>query len=148
MLRASTRWRPDLILIAADDPTRDMVEQICVMSQHRERPIVMLTEADDVAAMKRAVKAGVAAYVVAGFKPQRMAAVMDVAIERFAHEREQYAALQLANKRVNDERLIGQAKAMLRRQGLSESDAYARLRTQAMRDRCTIAEVAERLIGA
>jgi two-component system, response regulator / RNA-binding antiterminator len=141
-------WQPDLILIAADDPTRDMVEQICVVSQHRERPIVMFTEADDAQAMKQAVKAGVSAYVVAGFKAERMPAVMDVAIERFQHERAQYAELVAAHTRANDEKAVLSAKARLRRQGMSEAEAYASLRTQAMRERCSIAQVAHRLIGS
>jgi two-component system, response regulator / RNA-binding antiterminator len=141
------RWQPDLILIATDDPSRDMVEQVCVVSQHRERPIVLFTEADDAVAMKKAVKAGVAAYVVAGFKPERMNTVMDVAIERFTHEREQYAALAAATKREAQERIVTKAKALLRRKGLSESEAYAQLRTRAMRERCTIAEAAEHVLG-
>lgn len=141
-------WLPDLILIAADDPSRDMVEQICVVSQHRERPIVMFTEADDARAMRAAVKAGVAAYVVAGLKPQRMQAVMDVAIERFTHEREQHAALAAAAAREAGERSVAKAKALLRRQGLDEAEAYAQLRARAMRERSSLAEVAQRLIDA
>ncbi|TAG01281.1 MAG: ANTAR domain-containing protein [Betaproteobacteria bacterium] len=142
------RHRPDLLLIATDDPSRDMVEQICVQSQFRERPIVMLTESDDPQAMRAAVSAGVAAYVVAGFKPERMSAVLDVALLRFNHEREQFASIAAAERREAEQATIGKAKAWLRRQGLSENEAYAQLRATAMRERCTIAEVAERVVGA
>jgi two-component system, response regulator / RNA-binding antiterminator len=141
-----THWQPDLILIAADDPSRDMVEQICVVSQYRERPIVLFTEDDDADAMRAAVKAGVAAYVVAGLKPKRMESVMQVAIERFTHDRAQHAALTAAAKREANERLVAKAKSLLRRQGLDEAEAYVRLRQQAMHDRCTIVEVAQRLV--
>ena len=37
-------WNPDLILIASDDAARDVMEQVCVVSQFRERPIVVFTE--------------------------------------------------------------------------------------------------------
>jgi two-component system, response regulator / RNA-binding antiterminator len=143
-----TQWQPDLILIAADDPSRDMVEQICVVSQYRERPIVLFTEDDDADAMRAAVKAGVAAYVVAGLKPRRMESVMQVAIERFTHDRAQHVALAAATTREENERVIAKAKALLRRQGMDEAEAYARLRHQAMNERCTIVEVAQRLLAS
>jgi two-component system, response regulator / RNA-binding antiterminator len=146
LLDEVTHGQPDLILIAADDPSRDMVEQICVVSQYRERPIVLFTEADDATTMRAAVKAGVAAYVVAGLKPQRVRAVMDVAIARFSHDREQHEALAAASLREANERSITKAKALLRRQGLDEAAAYAQLRQRAMQERCSIAEIAQRLL--
>jgi AmiR/NasT family two-component response regulator len=48
---------------------------------------------------------------------------------------------------VEEQKTIARAKAHLRRRGLSEADAYARLRTEAMRQRLTIAEVAAQLLG-
>jgi two-component system, response regulator / RNA-binding antiterminator len=148
LLHEIEAWQPELLLIAADDPSRDMVEQICVASQERDRPIVMFTEADDPDSMRSLVKAGVSAYVVAGFKPERLRSVINVAVERFEHEREQHAVLRDAQKRADDDRAIARAKSYLQRQGLSESDAYAELRSQSMRARCTIAETARRIVGA
>jgi two-component system, response regulator / RNA-binding antiterminator len=141
-------WHPELLMIAADDPSRDMVEQICVASMGRDRPIVMFTEADDPLATRSLVKAGVSAYVVAGLKPERLRSVINVAIERFEHEREQHVSLREAQRRAEDERAVARAKNYLRRQGLDEADAYAELRTRAMRSRCSIAEVARRIVGA
>jgi two-component system, response regulator / RNA-binding antiterminator len=148
MLREIEAWPPDVILIATDDPSRDMVEQICVASAVREHPIVMFTEADDPLAMRSLVKAGVAAYVVSGCAPNRLRPVMDVALERFSHEQAQYRQLQLAEKKANDERLVARAKARLQREGLDEAAAYAKLRAAAMQRRCTIAEIAADLLGA
>lgn len=148
MLREIEAWPPDLILVAADDPTRDMIEQICVASAGRERPIVMFTEADDALAMKSLVKAGVSAYVVAGCAPNRLRPVIDVALERFAHEQAQHLQILAAQKKADDDRLISRAKAKLAREGLDEAAAYAHLRRAAMRKRCTIAEIAAELLGA
>jgi two-component system, response regulator / RNA-binding antiterminator len=141
-------WPPDVLLIAADAPSRDMVEQICVTSAGRERPIVMFTEADDPEAMRSLVKSGVSAYVVAGCVPSRLRSVINVALERFEHEQSQYQAVQTAALKQDDDRAIARAKAYLQRSGMSEADAYAQLRRQAMRQRCTIAEVARRVVGA
>ncbi len=144
-------WNPEIILIAADDAKRDVIEQICVMSQFRERPIVVFTEDDDRIAMRSAMQARVAAYVVRGMNPERLRSVIDVALERFKQDQLQFAALaassQMAGRQQDGERVLARAKALLRRRGMSEPEAYAVLRSQAMRERCTVVEVAERLMG-
>jgi response regulator NasT len=144
------RWNPELIMIAADDAARDVMEQICVTTQFRERPIVMFTEDDDPVAMREAMQARVSAYVVAGLSPKRLQPVIAVALERFKQDQIQLAELAGAQQAVlmerNAQRSVARAKALLKRRGVSESDAFAWLRSAAMRDRCSIAEVSERLI--
>ncbi len=148
------RWNPELILIGADGAARDVVEQICVNSQFRERPIVVFTEDDDPVAVRAAMRARVSAYVVAGMQPKRLRSVIDVALERFKQDHLQIAQIAAARRATFTEqaeqareRTVAQAKALLRRRGMSEPDAYAALRTQAMRERCSLAEVAERLLA-
>ena len=144
-------WNPELILIAADDAARDVVEQVCVNSQFRERPIVVFTEYDDPVAMRAAMQARVSAYVVAGLQPKRLRSVIDVALERFKQDQVQLAQIGAARRAADSEqireRTVARAKALLRRRGMSEPDAYATLRTQAMRERCSLAEVAERVLA-
>ena len=144
------RWNPELILIAADDAARDVMEQVCVVSQFRERPIVVFTENDDPIAMRSAMQARVSAYVVAGLNTKRLRSVINVALERFKLDQQEFAHLaearRLAQQKSGGERAIAQAKA-LRRRGMSEPDAYALLRSQAMQARCSIAEVAERVLA-
>jgi len=145
------RWNPELILIAADAAARDVVEQICVATQFRERPIVVFTEDDDPVAMRSAMQARVSAYVVAGLNPKRLKPVIDVALERFKEDQRQLAELAAAQRVAEAERqsqrTLAQAKALLRRRGLSESDAYAALRSAAMRERCAVAEAAQRTLA-
>ncbi len=145
------RWNPELILITSDDAARDVMEQVCVVSQFRERPIVVFTENDDPIAMRSAVQARVSAYVVAGLNTKRLRSVIDVALERFKLDQQEFAQLaaaqKLAQQQRSSERVIAQAKARLRARGMSESDAYALLRTQAMHERCSIAEAAERVLA-
>lgn len=145
------RWDPELILIASDDAARDVMEQVCVVSQFREHPIVVFTENDDPIAMRSALKARVSAYVVAGLNVKRLRSVIDVALERFKLDQHEFAQLAEArsqvHQKVTSERAIAQAKALLRRRGMSEPDAYALLRTHAMQARCSIAEAAGRVLA-
>lgn len=144
------RWNPELILIASDDAARDVMEQVCVVSQFRERPIVVFTENDDPIAMRSAMRARVSAYVVAGLSTKRLRSVIDVALERFKLDQQEFAQLAAAQRAAqtlqSGERVIAQAKALLRRRGMSESEAYALLRSQAMQARCSIAEIAGRIL--
>ncbi len=148
LLHEIEAWPADVLLIATDAPSRDMVEQVCVASAGRERPILMFTETDDAGAMRALVKAGVSAYVVAGCVPSRLRSVINVALERFAHEQARYQIVESAKRRDEDDRVIAKAKAYLQRQGLSEPQAHAMLRKTAMSERRTIADIAHRLVGA
>lgn len=146
-----TRWDPDLILIASDDAARDVLEQVCVTTQFSARPIVVFTEDDDAEAMRMAIRARVAAYVVAGLSPPRVSSVIDVALERFQHDQAQLLALRQAERTrqraESREAAVARAKALLRRRGLSEPDAYAWLRREAMRQRVTVADIAAGVVN-
>lgn len=146
-----TRWNPDLILIASDDAARDVLEQVCVTTQFGARPIVVFTEDDDAEAMRMAIRARVAAYVVAGLSPQRLSSVIDVALERFQHDQAQLLALReaerLHQRTESRDAVVARAKALLRRRGLSEPEAYGWLRHEAMRLRVTVAEVAANVVS-
>ena len=141
------RWNPELILIAADDAARDVVEQICVNSQFRERPIVVFTEDDDPVAMRAAIQARMSAYVVAGMQPKRLRSVIDVALERFKQDQLRIAHIDATGRAADVEQArernignignignIAKAKTLLRRRGMSEPDAYAASRC--VRRRC------------
>ena len=75
--------QPDVIIIAADSPTRDTLEHLAVMSQSTPRPIVLFTDDPDRERMQRALKAGVSSYVVEGLSKGRLGSVLDVAVARF-----------------------------------------------------------------
>lgn len=68
-----------------------------------------------------------AAYVVAGLQPQRVQPVIEVALARFKQDQLHLAELAGARHAVqterNGQRSIAQAKALLARRGMSETDA-------------------------
>ena len=74
---------PDLVIIDTESPSRDVLEQICVVSQGSPRPVVMVSNDGQVDAVKAAISAGVSAYVVEGIDEGRLAAVLTVAQARF-----------------------------------------------------------------
>lgn len=142
---------PDVLIVDAESGARDAIEHVVWATQDAPRPIVLFTEEHDPAHVREAMAVGVVAYVVAGLAPERVRPVIDVAIARFEHEqvlRGELAAArsQLASKAA-ERAVVDRAKALLmQRHGLAEPQAYARLRSTAMNQSLSIAEISRRLL--
>ncbi len=113
------------------------------------RPIVMFTNDEDTRHVKDALAAGVTAYIVAGLAPQRIRPILEVALARFAHEQALRTELAQARTALHERKTIDRAKGLLmQRQGLTEQQAYERLRRAAMDRGLRLAEVAQRMLDA
>ena len=138
---------PDLLVVDAESGARDAVEHVVWATRDAPRPIVLFTEEHDRTHMREAVAKGVVAYVVAGLASERVRSVVDVAVARFEHERALRAELAAARDKLQERETIDRAKALLiNKHGLSEPEAYGRLRSTAMNRGLTVAEVARRLL--
>ncbi len=139
--------QPDMLIVDAESQARDILEHVVVATRDARRPIVLFTEDNDTSHVPAAIAAGVSAYVVAGIAPERVKPVIDVAMARFAHEESLRRELADARTQLEERKLIDRAKGVLMsRQGLSEQEAYARLRKTAMDRGLRLAEVAQRLL--
>ncbi len=147
MEKAIETLQPDVIVVAADAMERDTLESICLYGRCLPRPMVVFTEDADPAKLRRAVHAGVAAYVVAGLAPERLAPVLEVARARHESLRALQSELSLTRSRLADREAIDQAKRLLMGEGLSEAEAHARLRRLAMDAGITKGEAARRLLS-
>ncbi|MFN3586977.1 MAG: ANTAR domain-containing response regulator [Moraxellaceae bacterium] len=140
--------QPDVVIIDTESPSRDVLEQICVVSQDEPRPILMVSDDGQPAAIKAAIKAGVSAYVVEGIDEGRLEAVLAVAQARFEADQSLKQQVRMAESKLNERKVVERAKGMLMQlRGLSEADAYHAMRKMAMDRNIRIAEVAEKLIS-
>ncbi len=143
------RLQPDVVIVDAESPSRDTLENLATVSALNPRPVVVFSEDASDAPMQQALKAGVSAYVIAGLQPQRLAPVLQVAIARFAQDRALRAQLSDAELKLSERKLIERAKGLLMQEiGLSEEQAHAHLRKLAMDRGQKLAEAAQRVIGA
>jgi len=141
--------QPDLIVVDAESQGRDILEHVVMATRGDRRPIVMFSDDQDTSYLRKAIAAGVSAYMVAGTPPDHIKPVLDVAIARFEHEERLRSELADARNQLEERKVIDRAKGLLmNRQGLSEQDAYARLRKAAMDKGLKLAEVAQRLVDA
>jgi response regulator NasT len=142
-----TQLRPDMIIVDAESAARDALEHVVMATRDERRPIVLFTNDDDTTHVKDAVAAGVTAYIVAGLAPERIRPILDVAMARFQHEQELRRELADARTELRDRKTIDRAKGLLmQRQGLSEKDAYEKLRKTAMDRGLKLGEVAQRIL--
>ena len=139
--------QPDMIIVDAESEARDALEHVVVASREARRPIVMFTNDEDTTHVKDAVAAGVSAYIVAGLAPERIRPILEVAMARFQHEQDLRRELADARSELSDRKVIDRAKGLLmQRQGLSEADAYGKMRKTAMDRGLKLGEVAQRIL--
>ncbi|WP_029891454.1 ANTAR domain-containing response regulator [Polycyclovorans algicola] len=141
--------KPDIVLIDVDAPSRDTLESLVQVKRDQPCPVVMFAAHSDNDTIRRAIHAGVSAYVVDGLATNRIQSVMDVAIARFAEFRALQQELDDTRLKLADRRDVDKAKGLLmQRRGLDEAAAYALLRRMAMSRNLRLGDAARALISA
>ena len=103
--------RPDVILIDTESPSRDVMEQVVLVSRDQPRPIVMFTDEHD--PRRNAPgdpESGVSAYIVEGIHAQRLQPILDVAMARFESDQALRAQLQARDAQLAERKRIELAK--------------------------------------
>jgi response regulator NasT len=149
LLRRIVDEDPDVIFIDLENPNRDVLEQMFQVSRCVRRPIAMFVERSDTETIKRAVEAGVSAYIVDGLRKERVKAILDMAVSRFNAFNQLYDELERAKQELEERKLIERAKGILMKErGLTEEAAYGLLRKAAMNENRRLAEVAQSVVTA
>lgn len=149
LLRRIVEVDPEVIVIDLGNPNRDVLDEMFQVSRTVRRPVAMFVDQSDRASIEAAVDAGVSAYVVNGLKPERVKSVLDTAISRFNVLARLRDELDRTKQALEDRKVIDKAKGILMKsRTLSEEDAYALLRTTAMKESRRLADVAQGLVTA
>ncbi|MGO9444123.1 MAG: ANTAR domain-containing response regulator [Thiobacillaceae bacterium] len=141
--------KPHIVIVAADSPDRDTLEQISLTTKSAPRPVVMFTHDGASDTIKASVKAGVSAYVVDGLDMARLKPILEVACARFEAHQELSQKLASTERELAERKSVERAKGLLmERRGLSEEEAFKELRNLAMSTGKSLGEVADTLIAA
>lgn len=140
---------PDVVIIDTESPSRDTLENICVMSMHDPRPIVMFTHDGNKEQIKLATQAGVSAYVVGTIPSERLTPVIDAAVARFEEFRNLRIELSQAKIKLDERKIIERAKGLIMKQRHFDEDAaYEMLRSMAMKKNMKLADLSNQLVEA
>jgi response regulator NasT len=140
---------PDVILIDLENPSRDVLEQMFQVSRAVRRPIAMFVDQSDAASIQASVDAGVSAYIVDGFRKERIKSIIDLCISRFNAFAKLQDELERTKTALEERKVIDRAKGILMKiKGMSEEEAYVLMRSTAMREKKKIVDIAQSIITA
>ena len=149
LARRIAERNPDLVLIDAGNPSRDVLEDLTLASAPMERPVAMFVDQSDAALTQAAIEAGVSAYVVDGLRAERIKPILDAAIARFHMMQKMRVELAETRRALEERTVIDRAKGILMRaRGIGEEEAYGLLRKAAMDQGKKIANMAQALVLA
>lgn len=139
----------DVIIVDADAPGRDTLEQISLMSTTLEKPVVVLSAQKDQHSIQEAMRAGVSAYVAHTIQSEDLSGIIHVAAARFLEHKRLRDELKEAKGQLIERKQVDRAKGILMEDhGFSEAEAYKRMRNLAMSKGKRLAEIAEAIIFA
>ena len=140
---------PDVVIMDIKSPSRDILDNVCMITQHNTKPVVMFSQNGEREMVKAATKAGVSAYVVGTIPSERLTPVIEAAIARFEETKQLRDELQMANLKLDEHKVVERAKGILMRQrNLDEDEAYKMLRSMAMQRNMKLADLSNQLIDA
>jgi response regulator NasT len=142
-----SQLQPDLIIVDAESDARDALEHVVFATRDARRPIVLFTDDSDTTHVRDAVAVGVSAYIVDGLSSGRIRPILDVAMARFEYEKHLRDERDDARNALQERTVVDRAKALLMaRQGLTEQEAFTKLRKIAMDKGLKMAEIAQRTL--
>lgn len=145
----ATRLSPDLIIMDIRMPEVEGTEAAGRINAMRPTPILMLTAYTDRETIRRAEVAGALGYLVKPVNEAELSPAINIALARFRELQGLRAQVTDLEDSLEARKLIERAKGILmQRLGLSERDAYERLRQRARDKRAKMKDIAQAIIEA
>lgn len=146
-LQLAQELKPDICILDVKMPVMDGIEVVEQLAD--VAPAILLTAYSDRELVDRAKAAGVFAYLVKPFKPGDLPPAIEVARSRYEQNLTLNTEVGNLQEKLEARKSIERAKGILIQQsGITEAEAYSRIRQQSMNARKTMREVAEAIILA
>lgn len=147
LLEQIENHQPDIVIIDIDLPDRDILENFRNVQSSIPGPMMMFSQDDDGHTNRRAVQAGVSAYVVDGIQAARVRLILDAAIAIFDQYQLLQKQLEVTRTELDKRNKVERAKMILMKQrNINDTQAYQLIRKTAMDQQRKVADIAERII--
>ncbi len=141
--------QPEIIILDIKMPNRDGISAAEEISSEFDLPIIMLTAYSDRALVLRAAEAGALAYLLKPVAAEELSASIQLAMARHKEKEALRSEIEKLEESLHERATIDKAKSILMlRVGLSENDAYSRMRQRAREKRVKMVQVAQTIIAA
>ena len=138
---------PELVIMDVKMPKLDGVEAATRIVQESAGAVLVLTAFADKELVERAAEAGSIGYLVKPFQPPQLLAAVQVALARAAEHRDLKESVEDLEAKLAARKVIERAKGKLMEQfGLTEEQAFVRMRRAAMDRQLPLAEIARRVL--
>ena len=139
---------PDVAILDVKMPDGDGIEASRRMLADHSIPILLLTAYSDPELVGRATRAGISAYLVKPFQTSDLLPAIETAIARHAELVELRGQATGLAEALAARKSIERAKGLLmEHEGLTEADAFARLRTASQRNGQPMKTIADAIVA-
>jgi len=146
-LAQTNQGRSDLIIASVDKVRIELMEQIALLIETNPLPIIVFTPDENQQAINNAIKSGVSAYIVDGFKANRIRPIIEIAISRFTVINQLQSELKQTKQRLDERKIIDKAKGIIMKEkAIHEDEAYQLIRKMAMNKNSSMAKVSLNII--
>ena len=140
--------RPDLAILDVKMPGMDGLEVARHVADERICGVLVLTAFSQREIIEQARDAGALAYLVKPYQKSDLIPAIEVAIGRFRELQALSGHVEALGEQLEARKLIDRAKGLLIDSfGLKEQEAFAFIQRTAMRDRCRMRDVAEKILA-
>jgi AmiR/NasT family two-component response regulator len=149
LVRHALRASPDVVACWQPKAEPEFIEALRTLQAQQSAPLAVFTQDTDAEWMQAGLDAGANAWVVQGYAPQRLRALVQLAQARFARERKLLADLADVESRLAERKLVDKAKGVLMRsRNVSEDEAFQMLRSASMHGNQRMGQVSRQVIDA
>ena len=135
--------RPDLIIMDVKMPKMDGLTASRIIYQKTHIPILVLTAYNQSQLIDDAKAAGIISYLVKPVTESDLVPAIEMALAQAERLKRLADEMDKLESQLKERKFVERAKGMLMdREGLSESQAYQRIRRQAMNQQTTVAAIA------
>jgi response regulator NasT len=136
------RLRPDLAILDIKMPGMDGLAAARIIANERLSAVLILTAFSQRELIEEARNAGALAYIVKPFQRSDLVPAIELALGRFAELTALGDEVRDLTERLEARKLVDRAKGLLMDSGMTEHDSFAFLRSEAMRQRVKIHDIA------
>jgi two-component system, response regulator PdtaR len=146
-LDLARKLQPDLVILDIKMPSMDGIEAAQHVTDEGLAPVVLLTAYSEQALIGRAKSAGVSGYLVKPFRESELMPVIELSLARFHEMKGMESQVDELREKLEARKTIERAKGMLMEvHGLSEAEAFNRMRRTSMDSRKSMRDVAEAIL--
>jgi response regulator NasT len=140
---------PEVVIMDVSMPAKDGIEAAREINKRCPTPIILLTARSDEGTMQRAIDAGVMGYLVKPVKLEDLRPAIELAASRFRELETLDAEVEDLKTALAERKIVEKAKGLImEKEGVSEDEAFRRLRKISMDKRKSLAEIADIVISA